>query len=302
VLHVGVLLVLLVFEAVLNGSLLALGHELGLVGGFFLATTIAVLNIGVGFLAGRLAVPWLLHRRFVWKIVGGVGFLLWLGYLAAFNLLVAHYRGALGGETPETAHIQAVLAFVANPFGIVDVESWLLVGLGLLFGTVALIDGMLWDDPYPGYGRVERKHQAAVDRYADLKADLMSDLAEQKGAFVDTLRSIQDNLVKRRSEFSAVVEARLRLLRGFPIHIGHLEGAANELLATYREANRRSRKSAAPERFSVPYRLGRPELAPIEHLPDKTRFDAQVDGASGRLSEAIQAARSAAIFTYSGTS
>jgi hypothetical protein len=64
-----------------------------------------------------------------------LGFLLWLGYLGAFNLLVAHYRGALGGDMPETAHIQAGLAFVANPFGIIDVKSWLLVGLGLLFGT-----------------------------------------------------------------------------------------------------------------------------------------------------------------------
>ena len=289
VLHVGVLLVLLIVEAVLNGSLLALGDEFGLLGGFFQAFIIALLNIGGGFLAGRLAVPWLLHRRFIWKIVGGVGFLLWLGYLGAFNLLVAHYRGALGGEAPETAHVQAFLAFVANPLGIADVKSWLLVGLGLLFGTVALIDGLLWDDPYPGYGRVEHKHQAAVDRYADLKADLMSDLAERKDAFVEALKAIQNNLAKRRGEFSAVVEARLRLLRGFPVHLDHLEGAANELLAAYREANRRARTSAAPERFSVPHRLGRPELgAPVEHLPDRSRFDAQVNAASARLSEAIQ--------------
>jgi hypothetical protein len=85
-----------------------------------------------------------------------------------------------------------------------------------------------------------------------------------------------------------VVEARLRLLRGYPVHLDHLEGAANELLATYREANRRARKSAAPERFGVPYRLGRPELvAPLDHLPDQARLDAQVDAARGRLSEAI---------------
>ncbi|MGH6896504.1 MAG: hypothetical protein ACREJ5_08140 [Geminicoccaceae bacterium] len=289
VLHVGVLLTLLIVEAVLNGYLLAAGDEFGLLGGFFQAVIIAVLNIGGGFLAGRVTVPWLIHRRFGWKIIGGLGFLLWLGYLGAFNLLVAHYRGALGGDMPETAHIQAGLAFVANPFGIIDVKSWLLVGLGLLFGAVALIDGLFWDDPYPGYGRVERKHQAAVDRYTDLKADLITELAERKDVFVQALEASQGNLVKRRNEFSAVVEARLRLLRGFPVHLDHLEGAANEFLATYREANRRARKSAAPERFGAPYRLVRPELAaPLDHLPDQARLDAQVDAARARLSEAIR--------------
>jgi hypothetical protein len=107
--------------------------------------------------------------------------------------------------------------------------------------------------------------------------------------FVQALAASQDNLVKRRNEFSAVVEARLRLLRGFPVHLDHLEGAANELLATYREANRRARKSAAPERFGVPLRLGRPELAAtLDHLPDQVRLDAQVDAARARLSQAIR--------------
>src|SRR5207249_2085943 len=44
----GVILVLLVAEGVLNGTFLALGHILGLVGGIGEALVIAVLNIGVG--------------------------------------------------------------------------------------------------------------------------------------------------------------------------------------------------------------------------------------------------------------
>lgn len=289
VLHAGVLLALLIVEAVLNGYLLAAGDEFGLLGGVFQAIIIAVLNIGVGFFAGRLTVPWLLHCSLRRKMIGGVGFLLWLGYLAAFNVLVAHYRGALGGDTPDTAHIQAFLAFIANPLGIVDVKSWLLVGLGLLFGTVALIDGFGWDDPYPGYGRIERKHKAAVEGYADLKADLIAELTDRKDAFIEALQASENYLLKRRSEFHAVAEARARLLRGFPVHLDHLEGAGNELLATYREANRRARTSAAPKRFDVPYRLARPELAaPLDPLPGPAHLDAQVEAARARISEAIR--------------
>jgi hypothetical protein len=61
VLHVGVLLTLLIVEAMLNGYLLAAGDEFGLLGGFFQAVIIAVLNIGGGFLSGRVTVPWLIH-------------------------------------------------------------------------------------------------------------------------------------------------------------------------------------------------------------------------------------------------
>ena len=40
---------------------------------------------------------------------------------------------------------------IDDPFTYVDAETWILVGIGLLFAFIAAIEGIYWNDPYPRY-------------------------------------------------------------------------------------------------------------------------------------------------------
>ena len=134
-LHYGIVAVLIVVEAVLNGAMLARGMENGLVGGWAVALGVAVLNVvflGFGFGGFFLR---LLHGRQVWR--KGVG-IFGLGGIAiaiyCSNLIVAHYRDALGVD-PDTAGTAALSVWRAapfNPFSLKDVQSLWLLALGIL--------------------------------------------------------------------------------------------------------------------------------------------------------------------------
>ena len=43
------------------------------------------------------------------------------------------------------------MAHKTDPFGLIEFQSWLLFVLGVVFSIVALIDGLIMRDKYPGY-------------------------------------------------------------------------------------------------------------------------------------------------------
>ena len=259
VLHLAILAVIFFVEVALNATFLGEGHQLGLLGGMGLAAGIALLNVVGSFLLGWKAFPSLFHRSFFRKLAV---LLFVLGYIPAvggFNLFVGHFREAFSVRVSAQDVVHVVQRVLADPLGLQDFQSWLLVGLGCLFAVIAAGDGMAFDDFYPGYGRVSRKRKAVNSRYASEKARLIEDLAERKGDATEAMRAARDDVNKRRLEFYAILEARTRLRRKFQVHQEYLETAARDLLATYRQANRQARKAAAPAYFDERFTLTRVE-------------------------------------------
>jgi hypothetical protein len=143
----GVIAVLVVIEAFLNGQLLARGIETGILGGVTYAFIIAVLNVGVGYSAGRYLFRNVNHLRNHRKAEGFASILLWLAFAFLFNLLVAHYRAALGGSNPGDAERIGLTTFISTPFAIKELSGWLLFLLGCSFSLIAAADGWKMDDP-----------------------------------------------------------------------------------------------------------------------------------------------------------
>lgn len=257
---VGVLLLILVVEAVLNGTFLAKGNTFGLVGGVFEALIIAGINITLGWGYGRLIAPWLAYRNWFGRVLSAVASLAYLAIAAGFNLAVAHYRTAVAGE-PFEASLLAYRSLIADPLDITDLQSWALFIIGLLFSIAAAIDGWLMDDPYPGYGQRMRHNLKALDAYNTLQEQLLQDLEDIKKAaeqdMDDTAQAVQD----RQTEFGAIL-LRCQTLRGaMEQHFQHLESAANTLLTIYRDENRKHRSAPAPRRFELPWTYQHPSLA-----------------------------------------
>jgi hypothetical protein len=253
-LKLGVLLSLFVFEVFLNAFFLAKGSELGYVGGAAEAFTFALLNIGVSFLVGAIGARELNHRNYVRKLFGLVSFICYVVLAIGLNLTLAHYREVAGSLVSDAG--QEVLARLRTaPLAIADVKSWLFFGIGIMCSLIALGDSYLIFDPYPGYGMLEKRRGAAHDGYIRRKNELIATLLEIRDEAIEVLEEANRDLAIRRSEHDAILEARARLVRLFEAHQTHLERTANALLASYRETNKRSRKTPAPPRFAMPYGL-----------------------------------------------
>jgi hypothetical protein len=253
----GFILLLLLIECILNGTFLARGHELGLLGGITEAFVIALMNIVIGLIAGRKIVPQILHRMLWRKLLGFFGIILYVVWLLGFNLCVAHYRYALSGEQPEQAPQLAVATLLAHPLGIVDIQAWLLFALGCLFSIGAAVDGWSMNDPYPGYGALARRQEEFMEDYAAQKQELMAELKDIRNAALENMELSADGIERRQAEYHTILEGRARIRNNFLQYLQYLEQCGNDLLATYRAANRGARSTAPPCHFSQPWAISR---------------------------------------------
>jgi hypothetical protein len=92
VLAFGILSILVLVEAGINGVLFADSSDQGLFGGWLEALVLAITNAGAAFLLGRIAFPQLHGRSFSGKAAGAVISLAGVAALIAVNLAGAHYR------------------------------------------------------------------------------------------------------------------------------------------------------------------------------------------------------------------
>ena len=254
----GVIAVLFMVECVLNGTFFAAGNEMGMLGGVIEAGVIAALNIGSGLLEGWKIAPRVTHRHPLWKLFGIIGSFLYIVWIFGFNLAVAHYRHAHTVIQPEAVARLAIESLLTHPLDIVDMQAWLLFALGIGFSVVAALDGWLMDDPYPGYGAVAKRQVDKNDEYIEQKQILISELEEIRDSAQAQMDLISDEIGKKWAEYRAIQQARIRLERNFWQYLDYLEQCANDLLATYRETNRRERKTPPPAHFSRRWKMPRP--------------------------------------------
>jgi len=176
------------------------------------------------------------------------------------------------------------------PLGLTDVKSWLFFGIGILCSLIAFGDSYLIFDPYPGYGMLEKRRAGAYEAYITRKNELIAALLTIRDQAIEILEEANRDLSVRRSEYDAILESRTRLLRLFDAHQTHLDRTANALLTTYREANKRSRKTPPPPRFAAPYVL---EKISTEHeqMPIAARDDLRqsIKESQGVLVDQVQA-------------
>jgi hypothetical protein len=254
----GVIAVLFVVECVLNGTFFAAGNEMGMLGGVIEAGIIAALNISVGLLEGWKIAPRILHRHPLSKIFGILGSLLCIAWMFGFNLAVAHYRYAHSVVQPEAVARIAFESLLTHPLDIVNMQAWLLFALGISFSVVAALDGWLMDDPYPGYGAVAKRQLDKNDEYIEQKQILIAELEEIRDSAQVQMGSISKEIENKRAEYLTIQQASTRLERNFWQYLEYLEQCANDLLATYREANRRERHTPPPAHFARRWEIPQP--------------------------------------------
>ncbi|TCP80829.1 hypothetical protein C8J31_11470 [Rhizobium sp. PP-CC-2G-626] len=285
---IAFLIFLLLLETTLNGSFLAKGSEQGILGGVTLAFTLASLNIGCALLLSFFAVRFLVHKSAFLKFLGFIGLGVYVCLAVLINLSLAHYR-EVSATALDDAGTQVMARLFSATFGLTDINSWVLFGLGLLFSVLAFIDGCVIVDPYPGFGNIQKRVNAARSEYNTEVEDLIENLKEIRDEHNEKVEMIIRDLSQRRQESQAIIGHRTRVAGLFKEHQNQLERTANALLTVYREANRKTRTEPEPKYFSAPFKMDRvnPAVQSSEEWNDRELAD-RIRTAQAELSEQMR--------------
>lgn len=268
-------------ETALNALLLRQNDAMGYLGGVVAAGVIGALNVGLAAVVGRQIWPLVFHKRAATKALGWGLTIFWMVIVLVWNLGAAHYRDAKvsGVQSPE---VQA-LAMMAG--GLDSIYSWGLLIAGIVFAGTAALSAFRMDDPYPGYGRVARRHDERCLAYADDVADATDELRDIRDEAIEEAVLVRDGLQSQLAERGQILAARMNFVRRFGEFSDQLEVIANGLLQDYRTANLAARSAPPPDTFLVPWTLPKSVLPPP---PLSTVSDADIKAGETVLDEAIK--------------
>jgi hypothetical protein len=259
------------FEAAVNVGLFGERLSSGAFGAFAISGGVALANGTLAVGAAELTRN-LHHRASGRRLLGLAGLLLLIILIIFLHLAYAHYRTLLQTKAPDSV---AVLNHVASAPMAISFPGLVLLALGL--GTAFA----LWhrafhsDDPYPGYGALDRSLRAARQR-ADVARAGLSDLRRE------LLNRAREDLAKILADYEAGVSrmrSNLGKLAGVDEIFALQVQAVSERLAEdhqiYFEENIRYRHTPPPARAYTPPTIQIP-IEPVQLEPYQRRLDAAV--------------------------
>ena len=150
--HVAFIAAIYLIESFFNASLFI--NVTGLLGGLTISLSASAINIIFGYLVGRFLVPAIFfHPNWQIKILALFGTSAFLAFIVYLNFAIAVFRSL--SENAQNSFEAVNTGLAIDPFSnlsVLSFESALVVAVGMLFATAALLDGYFSDDPFPGYG------------------------------------------------------------------------------------------------------------------------------------------------------
>ena len=281
----AIIAILFLIESVGNSGFLSVGNRGGILGAYVEAVSFSFVNIGLALITGHFLIRMKNSHEKQQRYLGlGLsGLSLCLAFLLSLSL--AHYREVASlGVLGEGGGGLAIQNLVANPFGLTEIQSWLLFLMGLLFWVIAVIDIYGLDDPIPGYGRVARNKKKSLEDYERYKEVMIEELDELRTDEEDTIKDTRRQLVDLQSHLGSLIESRKALFNQWDEFSTQATKQAVELVNIYRTANKQERKSA-PKSFKNSLTPEIPSLTSFETPIDQEKLANQVDLGRERLKD-----------------
>ncbi len=272
----SMLFIFIAFEAVINSSLFATNMSSGLIGGFGTALLLSLVNVLVCFFLGRVSRYRNLASLF-YKSAGLFVFIIFAIWLVVFGLATAHFRDVLQSSNiinmsdPSLGIItiaakESLISLKADPLGLSDIFSYLLMGVTILFGVMAFYDGLRYDDdPCPGYFKVTAKYINISGAWADAIEERRAEINKIKDKYLksikDTIMALHNGLVHaRKSNHSKELT-----LSSYSNAQRSADKAFQSLVSKFRIENAKCRTTPEPVFFTRIETLDLSELPPVPH-------------------------------------
>jgi len=236
ILHFAWIFVFIFLEALVNAYFFGEASSLGLLGGVFIGFITSFFNVVLSTIAG-FVLRYKNHVVYLKKFVGlGLFFLLLAGILF-IHLFIAHYREILS-VNPHVDIWSVLKPTLENPFGLHDMESIILIAIGLLITLFSILKGMNLDDEYPGYGKIYRRWKVKEDEFLASKKQARTLMRELYTLTMNRSDGMMERLEKSKKRLEALdsdLDAFLNTFRGY--HLRAVE-ATRKILSDYRAGAR----------------------------------------------------------------
>jgi hypothetical protein len=252
---VGLILFLLAVETVINANFFAPATQQGLIGGAVMALAVSVVNLGVSFYIGWKGIPLKNCVDKQQRFLGRASFVFWFLFILLVNLVAGHYREVLLLSVDDplvSPGVAALSAFSTSPFGIADLTSWYLVLIGCFAATLAVVDGYNYDDPYPGYGDLWRRHHALTQEMSNEIEDQHDDLEEHFSELNSEFQQRLSSLGSRKQKFDVYCQQINNLKAEFKAFQSQLSSVFSTVINQYRSENAANRQTSPPQYFNEP--------------------------------------------------
>ena len=193
---------------------------------------------------------------------------------------------------PETSNRDVLDAMMAAPFHVVaTVADWKVFSLVALCGLSSMLLAYRSDDPYPGYGAVQRTYYVAREAREEESARLRrraNGLVDSAEAEIDTLARDFKNKVRA---YTTSVEKSKQIPAALKDYDAELEDACNLVLDRYRVANMSARRLDAPMSFSEHICFSPYNETECDSLCESNGHVAELQDAIGELDNEVALAR-----------
>jgi len=291
VLHYSVIFFIVIFETALNSFFLSRGSELGLVGGFFQAFVLSLVNLGLAAFSA-FALRNMFHVNVFRKLFFLVLFALIFVLSACFIFGVGHYREAIA-LNPWTASKTAVKSLLDSPLGIQDFNSWIMVVVSAIALILLAAKFFVVDDRYPGYTAISRRVRELQRKWYGGCSEAFGEIS---AAAEDAQRALSGKEKEIRSQyisFKTSIERSEDIRREYEEDIVKAQGLLDELVRYYqsysaRVMNRRAAYFGELLRFELD-KLPRLNTVGLEqHKRDLAFFDQIMESLDQEYADSVQ--------------
>lgn len=211
---------------------------------------VSVAAIVIPFALGNSIIRWVNHVSEFRNLIGLIGVAFSLAVIAAIALY-ANFHIAAGLANTDASNRTLLDTILASPmevaYGIADWKSFAVLAMT---GLLAMLLGYRSDDPYPGYGALQRRYYKARDARDELFVRLRRRINSMVDRSEAEIANICRDFKKKVRVSSSLVEKSDRaplILKDFD---AELEDACNVILERYRSANKAVRKIDLPLSFA----------------------------------------------------
>lgn len=240
-------MVLIITEGGFNAFFFAQGSDMGMLGGFIQAGTLAAMNFIVPAMVGRFLIPNVHHVLLYRRLLGYVGIILAGLIMLASALVIAHFRDAMSSAMDGSVNTAALAlnSLRASPFALADLSSWVLFVLSICFGCLGLFEGYKFDDAYPGFGRSYRAAEISGEHYHALVDQVRGEITAIKEMTLESLTRDVERAKVNVLDFSGLVEAKGTSDVRLKLHLSKAENMLQALIKDFRDVNKTHRGGLA---------------------------------------------------------
>ena len=236
------------------------------------AASFALTAVLVPFILGTTIFRSINHCGEFRRLAGWVGGAVAMAFIGALAFLVARYLQAKMAD-PGVAVATVADAILSAPIAIgAEAPIWTGFGIIGMAGVLGFLTGYQSDDPYPGYGSIQRTlYRARKDRslLAKRLRKQVNTIVDKAGARVTASQRRQKAQVRKYARLMDQSERTRVRLTGYE---AALEEACNIVVDRYRAANMSARTSSAPTSFSERVTLSSGGESNSSSIPDDERL------------------------------